>query len=318
MVQPLPGGDLDSITVSQRIKRMSAEPVRVWDAWRNCGSVPATMAILLFACMLAAAPADGQQGAKAGAETTAGQAGAAPKAGDVTVPRPGILYDKDLDLHFNYPVEMHAVNANAAVELGHESIYGVSGDDDPVHQEAIRCARPLLNADLAEDKAPQRDADLGEVWVDDSEAYKKPRKPEPIFATILLAEIVRDCLPKKLQKNDDNALCTIALSFVSEPGIQHMLKPLWYEVGKQKVHMNSGAGRLIVNGQLAPAPIIVMSMATKWRGHLLACVFTSNDKEIFNEITKSLVQFGNGSWGPIFAANIGPKGSGNPMTILPK
>ena len=59
-------------------------------------------------------------------------------------------------------------------------------------------------------------------------------------------------------------------------------------------------------------------MTTQWRGHLLAWVFTSNDTEIFNQITKSLVQFGDGSWGPTFAPNIGPKGSGTPINILPK
>jgi len=194
----------------------------------------------------------------------------------------------------------------------------VPGENKPEHQEAIHCARPLLDADLPKDKAPHRDADLAGVWVDDSEAYKASRRREAIFATILLVEIMRNCLPQKLQKNEDDALGTIALSFVSEPGIQRMPKPLWYEVGKQKIHMNSGVGRLIANGQLAPAPIIVMSMATKWRGRLLAWVFTSNDTEIFNEMTKSLVQFGNGPWAPMFAANIGPKGSGKPMTIVPK
>lgn len=59
-------------------------------------------------------------------------------------------------------------------------------------------------------------------------------------------------------------------------------------------------------------------MATQWRGHLLDWVFTSNDTEIFNEMIKSMVRFGDGPWSPIFAPNIGPKGVGTPMTILPK
>ena len=110
----------------------------------------------------------------------------------------------------------------------------------------------------------------------------------------------------------------MALSAISMPGIGRMPKPIWYEIGKQKVHMNSGVGRPIVNGQVASAPLIIMSMATQWRGHLLAWVFTSNDTEIFNEMTKSLVQFGNGPWGTMFAANIGSKDSGTPITIAPK
>ncbi|HEV2246895.1 MAG TPA: hypothetical protein VGW37_09625, partial [Terriglobia bacterium] len=111
---------------------------------------------------------------------------------------------------------------------------------------------------------------------------------------------------------------SMALSPVSMPGIGRRPKPIWYDIGTQKVHMNSGVGRPIVNGQLASAPLIVMCMATQWRGHQLAWVFTSNDAEIFNEMTKSVVQFGDGPWGIMFPANIGPRGSGTPMTILPK
>ena len=70
------------------------------------------------------------------------------------------------------------------------------------------------------------------------------------------------------------------------PLTERMPKPLWYEVGKQKIHMNSAAGRPVVNGQVASAPIFIMSMSTQWRGHLLAWVFTSNDTEIFNEINE--------------------------------
>ena len=263
-----------------------------------------TMTVLLLGVMLAATHASVQQEAKPNAEKSASQ--------------PGEFYDKGLDLHFNYPVEMHTLDASADMESGHLSAYGVSGENDPEHQKAKRCMRPFLDAELPVDKAPQRAANLKGVWVDDSREYKESRKPEPIFAKMVFVEILRDCLPKKLQKNENDALGSIALGFVSEPGIERMPKPLWYEIGKQKIHMNSGAGRPTINGQLAPAPIFIMSMTTQWRGHLLAWIFTSNDTEIFNQMTKSLVKFGDGAWSPMFAANIGPNGSGTPMTILPK
>lgn len=83
------------------------------------------------------------------------------------------------------------------------------------------------------------------------------------------------------------------------------------------------AAPVLAHAQTAPktgdaAPVIIMSMATQWHDRLLEWVFTSNDAEIFNGITKSLVQFGDGPWGPMFAPNIGPKGSGTPMTVLPR
>lgn len=274
--------------------------------------------IVLLCCIFTAVTGNAQQDVKSKEGSSARKAGRESQGNDLIPSKPGEFYDKDLDLHFNYPVEMQTLDFTADMESGHRNIYGVSGADDPEHQEAKRCVQPLLDADLPTDKAPHRAADLDGVWVDDSKEYKETRRPEPIFAKILVVEIVRDCLPKKLQKNENDALGTVAMSFVSEPGIIRMPKPLWYEVGNQKIHMNSGVGRPIVNGRLSPAPIFIMSMTTQWRDHLLAWVFTSNDTEIFNEITKSLVRFGDGPWGPMFAANIGPKGTGTPMTILPK
>lgn len=284
----------------------------------HCNHPATTTPILLIWLILASTPANSQQTTTTNARTSASSSQSEPKTNDVTALKPGEFYDKELDLHFNYPVEMRTLDASTDMDSGHLNIYGVSGANDPEHQEAKRCVRSLLDADLPEDKAPKRVASLDGIWVDDSKEYKESRKPEPIFAKILMVEIVRNCLPKKLQKHENDALGSIAMSAVSEPGIQRMPKPLWYDVGGLKIHMNSGAGRPIVNGQLASAPIFIMSMATQWRGHLLAWCFISNDTETLNELTKSLVQFGNGPWGTMFAGNIGPKGSGTPMTILPK
>jgi hypothetical protein len=250
--------------------------------------------------------------------TTAPQQESGAKPSKPKPPEPGKFYDEQLDLHFNYPVEMRVLDANADIESGHQNIYGAPGGNDPEHQESIRCMRPLLDLELPPENAPQRLADVGDMWVDDTQAYKDSRKPEPIFAKIFFAEVVKSCLPPKLQKNENDVLGNIALSVVSEPGIQRMAQPIWYEIGKQKIHMNSGMGRPVANGQVATAPIIIMAMATQWRGHLLVWMFTSNDVEIFNEITKSQVEFGSGPWGPMFAASVGPKGSGTPMTVLPK
>jgi len=258
--------------------------------------------------------ASGQQEAKPKAPASASKTAARRKVKPVTAAKPGEFYDKELNLHFHYPIEMRTLDANAEKERGHQDVSSVSGANDPEQVEAKRCERPLLEAELPEDRGPQRVANLDGVWTDESKEYKESRKPEPVSAKILMIEIVRVCLPAELQKNENDALGSIEMSFVSQPGIKRMLEPLWYELGNQKIHVNSGAGRPIVNGNLASAPVLIMSMTTQWRGHLLAWVFTSNDIQIFNEITKSLVQFGDGEWGQMFAANVGPKGSGTRLT----
>jgi len=229
----------------------------------------------------------------------------------------GKFYDKEMDLHFNYPVEMKLLDGASDMEIGHRNIFGMPGDTDPEHQQAERCMKILVDACLPADKAPQRNADIQELWVDDSKQYKESRKAEPIYAKMLMVELLPECVPKRFRKKEDDVLASMALSAVSMPGIGRMPKPIWYEIGRQKIHMNSGVGRPIVNSEVAPAPLIIMSMATEWRGHLLDWVFTSNDTEIFNEMTKSIVRFGDGPWSPMFAPNIGPKGAGTPMTILP-
>jgi hypothetical protein len=177
--------------------------------------------------------------------------------------------------------------------------------------------RNLLLVELPEDKAPKRAASLEGVLLEDANVAKPP--PEPITAMIEMAEMRPDCLPEELRKKEDDVLASIALSAVSAPGIERMPKPLWYEIGKQKIHMNSGAGVSVGKVEQRRGPIFIMSMATQWRGHLLAWMFMSNDTETFNEITKSLVKFGDGPWGEMFPPNIGtPKGKSTPITILPK
>lgn len=273
------------------------------------------LAILLAALIFIPRSSSGQQAAKPDAKVSAPPSQATAKASEKPSPKPGEFYDKDLDLHFNYPIEMRLSDYSAVMESGHKFIYGVSGENDPEHQEAKRCARFLLSADLPEDKAPQRVADIEDVWVDDSKEYKESRKPVPIFATIVMLEVRRECLPKDADADKDNILAGMAKDSVSMPGIQLMGKPLWYEIGKQRIHMNAGVGRPIANGELASAPIIIMAMAAEWRGHFLAWVFTSDDTEIFNQITKSQVQFGDGAWGTMYPATIGPHGK--PMAIAP-
>jgi hypothetical protein len=100
------------------------------------------MTILLLGSMLATMFASGQQEAKPNTETKS-QTGKERQTSDVTAGKPGELYDKNLEMHFNYPVEMRTLDFSAEMESGHQNIYGISGENDPEHQEAKRCIRPL-------------------------------------------------------------------------------------------------------------------------------------------------------------------------------
>ena len=243
---------------------------------------------------------------------------AAASPAQVSTAEPGRFYDKDLDIHFNYPVEMEVRDAAADMAYSHIALDGKPGDSSLSIQQDDHCFRSLLNVNLPAEKAPKRMADIQNIWID-SEENKSSRVAEPIMAKIEVVEFARDCLPKDIKKKDDEALRVIARSYVSISGLKHP-DPWWFEVAGQKMHMDSGVGRPIVNGKLANAPIIDMAMSMAWKGHLLTWIFMSNDVEIFNGMTKSIVQFGNGPWGTMFPTNFGPKGSGSgtPVTVLPK
>jgi hypothetical protein len=269
----------------------------------------------ILACFMTVLPAGRQQNSPAQPQPPdqTSQSRASPTAAGNDA---GKFYDQALDLHFNYPIEMRVLDADADMESGHINIFGAPGDTDPEHIKSKQCTRTLLDAQLSEGYAPERLAKMDE-WIDDTQEYKDSRRPEPISGKILIVELRQECIPKKERKNRDGILGGMALGFVSLPGIQRQPRPLWFDVGGQKLHMNSGAGRPIINGKLASAPTLIMAMAGEWRGHLLAWVFNCNDTQTFNEMTKSLVKFGDGAWAVMFPPNIGPKGAGTPMKISP-
>src|SRR5215472_831658 len=106
----------------------------------SCRFSAATITASLLLCVLTGAPASGQQGAPTTSQPLAPQMTKSATADGAG--QPGVFYDKQLDLHFNYPVEMKTLDAKEETESGHRNIFGVSGSDDPEHKEAERCLRP--------------------------------------------------------------------------------------------------------------------------------------------------------------------------------
>jgi len=145
--------------------------------------------------------------------------------------------------------------------------------------------RILLDMELPKENAPQCDADIGNLWVDHSKEYKESRKVEPIFVKNAHCGASTGMRTKKAQKE--------AEGYSGEPGAERRFH------ARDRVHTKA---------HLASAP--------RYRDHLLEWVITSNDTQIFNVLT-TVVRFGNGSWGRMFAPKLGPKGSGTPVNMLP-
>ncbi|HEY3988279.1 MAG TPA: hypothetical protein VGM02_03205 [Acidobacteriaceae bacterium] len=227
----------------------------------------------------------------------------------ITPPAPGIFYKSDLRLHFYYPVEMVPSDLVTATVLDSTAGIGKSQPGDSERDGSEACLRTMLRADLPADKADTRMATLGAI-----ENTPSPEQ-ERIAGTIWLFDVDMDCVCAAMRKKRDAAMRDISATITQAQGMTRMGPPLWYDLGKQKIHMSAAVGR----HNPSERPVLVMDMVTDYHGHVLMWIVQSNDAETFNTLTKSTVQFDKAPALPLFPADVGPQGFGGvPMKILPR
>jgi hypothetical protein len=237
-----------------------------------------------------------------------GQPPAAGKPEGAQTATPGIFYAKDLDLHFYYPEEMIAADLPKQSNAEEMAGIGKSQPGDTARDGSEACLRTMLRAELPAGKAGTRLATLGAI------ENVPSVEQERVTATIWLFEVDMDCVCAAMRKKRDAAMRDISATITQAQGMTRMGPPLWYDLGKQKVHMSFAAGRHNPNER----PVLIMDMVTDYKQHVLMWIVQSNDAETFNFLTKSAVQFEGASPLPLFPANVGPQGFGGiPMKILP-
>jgi hypothetical protein len=227
----------------------------------------------------------------------------------VTSPTPGIFYQRELDLHFYYPVEMVASDPTKITDADRTAGIGKSQPGDSEREGSKACLRVMLRADLPADKVGTRMATLGAI-----ENTPSPES-ESVTGTIWLFDVDMNCVCAAMRKKRDAAMRDISATITQAQGMTRTGPPLWYDLGKQKTHMSAALGRHNPN----EGPVLMMDVVTDYRSHVLMWIVQSNDAETFNALTKSTVQFDKSPALPLFPANVGPQGFGGvPMKILPR
>jgi hypothetical protein len=227
----------------------------------------------------------------------------------ITSPAPGIFYQRDLDLHFYYPEEMVASDLTKISDADRTAGIGKSLPGDSERDGSKACLRTMLRADLPADKAGTRMATLGAI-----ENTPSPEQ-ERVTGTIWLFDVDMNCVCAAMRKKRDAAMRDISATITQAQGMTRMGPPLWYDLGKQKIHMSAAVGRHNPNER----PVLMMDMVTDYHGRVLMWIVQSNDAETFNAFTKSTVQFDKAPAVPLFPANVGPQGFGGvPTKILPR
>lgn len=220
---------------------------------------------------------------------------------------PGVFSDAALDIYFYYPEEMTSISEADPPQPVQPSTdaHPKPGNED--YNATQACLKTLLDVDLPADGAGTGPATLGAL-------SSSTAGTERIQASIRLFEVNMDCECAALRKKRDAAMRGIAETITHVNGMQALGKPLWYDLGKQKIHMNTAIGS-VHPGQ---GPVLMADMVTEYKAHVLMWVLQSNDAVTFNTITKSTVQFGPAPPLPLFPAKVGPDGPGLPLKILPR
>jgi hypothetical protein len=217
------------------------------------------------------------------------------------------------ELAFFYPSDLVLGDANAVADRGHRAIYGNEPESDPEHTKSEKCMHFLMMADLPEAASPTT-LTLGESGKSPVQIVPSPS------GSILLAEIDRTCLPKKMSSKDTNdALGNMASIAQKMPGMTPIDQQMWYEVDKHKVHFSAAHGRLSSNPQggrkiESAEEQAVATLSVENNGHYVMWMIMSNDLATFNRLLASKVQFGGGPVVLLYPFTIG---NGPPMKLVP-
>ncbi|MGA1981999.1 MAG: hypothetical protein ABSG84_05970 [Acidobacteriaceae bacterium] len=222
------------------------------------------------------------------------------------------VYKNDtLGIVFQYPSDLVPADAKAIADRGHRAIYGNDPESDPEHVKSEKCMIPLLVAETPESNGPTTGTfTIGEK----GKPYVNIELPPS--GLIMLTEMDRSCLPKKMSTND--ALGNMASTAQKLPGMKPIDQQMWYDVDKHKVHFSASYGQISpqrLGGKKVQAEdSAVATISVEVNGHLLLWMIMANSEDLFNKLLASKVQFGSGPVLPLFPLTVG---NGPPVKLVP-
>jgi hypothetical protein len=119
-----------------------------------------------------------------------------------------------------FPVELVVRDAQKSIDQGHVAVFGSMQNQAKEHELASHCMKPILLADLP-GGSPQENP-----------------PSNASAATLLLFEFIasKECKAGFKYKDDEAVAGGIAQTTLQLPGATPLSPPLWFDVGKQKLH----------------------------------------------------------------------------------
>lgn len=199
----------------------------------------------------------------------------------------GVFHETATGLTMYFPVELVVRDAQKAIDEGHIAVFGSMQNEAKEHELAGRCMKPLLLAELPESSS---------------------RVNEPVganAATLLLFEFIasKECKAGFKYKDDEMVAGAIAQTAIQLPGATPLSQPLWFDVGKQKLHAAFAAFGLKSTPPGQPPALVVMA-AMRYHKHILGWLMSASQLNTFNDLTKTSIELDDGKAYPLVPFNL--------------
>ncbi len=174
-----------------------------------------------------------------------------------------------------FPVELVVSDAQKAIDEGHVAVYGSMQIQAKEHELASRCMKPILLAELPD----------GSQRVSSSASA----------ATLLLFDFIasKECKAGFKYKGDEAVAGGIAQTAIQIPGSTPLSPPLWFDLGKQKLHITFAAFGPLNTSPDQPHALIATA-AMLYHGHILGWMMSAVQLNTFNDLTKTSIELDDG------------------------
>lgn len=226
-----------------------------------------------------------------------------------------IFHSDLLHLSLTYPGSLVAEKV-ASPDEQHAAIASKQAPDEkPDYKKADQCTDKVLSAHRSDD--PEKDRATIEIYGD---SRGTAIHFEPVVdASIMIARVGLECVPAEYRGQADAMAAVMAEGFVQRSGLKEIDQPIWYEIGKERIHFVAAestpdAKESDGTASASKPRMWVASIAFAWEDNLITIQIESNDLPFFNEMLHSSIAFGNEPAAPLFSADIG---NGKPIQPKP-
>jgi hypothetical protein len=201
--------------------------------------------------------------------------------------QPGVFHEDITGLTMRFPVELVLRDPQQAVDEGHVAVLGSMQVQAKEHKLASRCIKPILLGELP-DESPQGNTPF-----------------RASAATLLLFEFKpsKECKAEFKYKDDEAVAGGLAQVAIQLPGATPLSQPLWFDLGKQKLHIAFAALGLQNRAPDQPHALIAMA-AMRYHGHILCWMMSASHLNTFNGLTKTSIELDDGHVYPLVPFNL--------------